>query len=179
MIAAAGNIDHAAISALVGNAFSALPVSSQSVETTKPTVNIQLEIREKDLEQAHICLGTRGYEHTHPDRHASYILNAVLGGSMSSRLFQKIREKRGLAYAVSSGLTSYRDVGSLTVYAGCDGGAVRQVIDLVVEEMETQVRSILEQVSKETGIKFKMEASQCLIFDNYCILHNRTAYEDK
>ena len=137
VIAAAGNIDHAAISELVGNAFSALPVSSQSVETTKPTVNIQLEIREKDLEQAHLCLGTRGYEHTHPDRHASYILNAVLGGSMSSRLFQKIREKRGLAYAVSSGLTSYRDVGSLTVYAGCDGGAVRQVIDLVVDEMET------------------------------------------
>ncbi len=135
VIAAAGNIDHEAIGELVGDAFSALPVSSQSIPVSAPEVDIQLEIREKDLEQAHLCLGTVGYEHTHPDRHASYILNAVLGGSMSSRLFQKIREKRGLAYAVSSSLTSYHDVGNLTVYAGCDGGAVRQVIDLVVDEM--------------------------------------------
>ena len=137
VIAAAGNIDHAAIGELVGDAFSALPVSSQSIPVSAPEVDIQLEIREKDLEQAHLCLGTAGYEHTHPDRYASYILNAVLGGSMSSRLFQKIREKRGLAYAVSSSLTSYHDVGNLTVYAGCDGGAVRQVIDLVVDEMQT------------------------------------------
>ena len=56
---------------------------------------------------------------------------------MSSRLFQNIREKRGLAYAVSSSLTAYHDVGSLTVYAGCDGAAVSQVIDLVVEEFRT------------------------------------------
>jgi predicted Zn-dependent peptidase len=146
VIAAAGNIDHAAIGELVGDAFSALPVSSQSIPVSAPGVDIQLEIREKDLEQAHLCLGTAGYEHTHPDRHASYILNAVLGGSMSSRLFQKIREKRGLAYAVSSSLTSYHDVGNLTVYAGCDGGAVRQVIDLVVDEMQTLKRHPLPTV---------------------------------
>ena len=146
VIAAAGNIDHAAIGELVGDAFSALPVSSQSIPVSAPEVDIQLEIREKDLEQAHLCLGTAGYEHTHPDRHASYILNAVLGGSMSSRLFQKIREKRGLAYAVSSSLTSYHDVGNLTVYAGCDGGAVRQVIDLVVDEMQTLKRHPLPTV---------------------------------
>ncbi len=146
VIATAGNIDHAAIGELVGDAFSALPVSSQSIPVSAPEVDIQLEIREKDLEQAHLCLGTAGYEHTHPDRHASYILNAVLGGSMSSRLFQKIREKRGLAYAVSSSLTSYHDVGNLTVYAGCDGGAVRQVIDLVVDEMQTLKRHPLPTV---------------------------------
>ena len=58
------------------------------------------QIREKDLEQSHVCLGTPAYPQAHDDRYASYVLNTVLGGSMSSRLFQNIREKRGLAYAV-------------------------------------------------------------------------------
>jgi predicted Zn-dependent peptidase len=63
------------------------------------------------------------------------VLNTLLGGSMSSRLFQNVREKRGLAYAVFSGLSAYRDAGSFTVYAGCANEAVGQVIDLVVEEL--------------------------------------------
>ena len=92
-------------------------------------------VREKDLEQSHICLGTPGYPQSHDDRYASYVLNTVLGGSMSSRLFQNIREKRGLAYAVFSGLTAYRDAGMLTVYAGCAAETVGEVVDLVVEEM--------------------------------------------
>ena len=143
VIAAAGNIDVAAMRQLIGEAFSALPVDAHRLPSSAPVVDVQLEVRDKDLEQAHICLGTSGYEQTHPDRYASYVLNVVLGGSMSSRLFQNIREKRGLAYAVSSGLTAYRDVGSLTVYAGCDGGAVSQVIDLVVEELRTMKRTAM------------------------------------
>ena len=66
---------------------------------------------------------------------SSYVLNTLLGGSMSSRLFQNIREKRGLAYAVFSGLSAYRDAGSFTVYAGCSNEAVGEVVDLVVEEL--------------------------------------------
>ena len=68
-------------------------------------------MRDKELEQSHVCLGTDGYPQNHDDRYASYILNTVLGGSMSSRLFQNMREKRGLAYAVFSGLSAYRDAG--------------------------------------------------------------------
>jgi len=98
-------------------------------------------LREKDLEQAHLCLGTRSYPQSHGDRYATYVLNTVLGGSMSSRLFQNIREKRGLAYAVSSNLTSYRDAGVLTVYVGCDGSAVAEVVDLVVEELRGLTRT--------------------------------------
>ena len=63
------------------------------------------------------------------------MLNTLLGGSMSSRLFQNVREKRGLAYAVFSGLSAYRDAGSFTIYAGCANEAVGEVIDLVVEEL--------------------------------------------
>jgi predicted Zn-dependent peptidase len=92
-------------------------------------------IRNKDLEQSHICLGTSSYQQDHDDRYSSYVLNTLLGGSMSSRLFQNVREKRGLAYAVFSGLSAYRDAGSFTVYAGCANEAVGEVVDLIVDEL--------------------------------------------
>ena len=92
-------------------------------------------IRNKELEQSHVCLGASSYPQNHDDRYSSYVLNTLLGGSMSSRLFQNVREKRGLAYAVFSGLSAYRDAGSFTIYAGCSNEAVGEVIDLVVEEL--------------------------------------------
>jgi predicted Zn-dependent peptidase len=95
----------------------------------------QVQTRTKDLEQSHICMGVGSYPQHHDDRYASYVLNTVLGGSMSSRLFQNVREKRGLAYAVFSGLAAYRDAGSLTIYAGCANDAVGEVIDVVVDEV--------------------------------------------
>jgi predicted Zn-dependent peptidase len=82
-----------------------------------------------------LCVGVSSYPQNHDDRYSSYVLNTLLGGSMSSRLFQNVREKRGLAYAVFSGLSAYRDAGSFTVYAGCSNEAVSQVIDLIVEEI--------------------------------------------
>jgi predicted Zn-dependent peptidase len=88
----------------------------------------------KELEQVHLCLGAPAYPQTHPDRYAGYILNTVLGGSMSSRLFQNIREKRGLVYSISSGVTSYSDAGSLTVYAGTGLDSVEEVVRLTREE---------------------------------------------
>ena len=97
-------------------------------------------IREKELEQSQLCLGISAYPQDHDDRYASYILNTVFGGSMSSRLFQTVREKRGLAYAVSSSLVAYRDTGALLVYAGCDAVAVAEIVDLVVAEMQRMKR---------------------------------------
>jgi hypothetical protein len=92
-------------------------------------------VRNKELEQSHLCMGVSSYPQNHDDRYASYVLNTLLGGSMSSRLFQNVREKRGLAYAVFSGLSAYRDAGSFTVYAGCSNEAVGEVVDLIVEEL--------------------------------------------
>ena len=100
-----------------------------------PQVVPKVLIRNKELEQSHLCVGVSSYPQNHDDRYSSYLLNTLLGGSMSSRLFQNVREKRGLAYAVFSGLSAYRDAGSFTVYAGCSNDAVGQVIDLVVEEL--------------------------------------------
>ena len=114
-----------------GSLASVRPGASEGV----PQVMPQVQMRTKELEQSHICMGVGSYPQHHDDRYASYVLNTVLGGSMSSRLFQNVREKRGLAYAVFSGLAAYRDAGSLTIYAGCANDAVGEVIDVVVDEV--------------------------------------------
>ena len=109
--------------------------AGEPLKDDAPKVVPKTLIRNKELEQSHICLGASSYPQDHEDRYASYVLNTLLGGSMSSRLFQNVREKRGLAYAVFSGLSAYRDAGSFTVYAGCANEAVGQVVDLIVEEL--------------------------------------------
>ena len=134
VVAVAGNLEHARVRDLVAAAFAATAAPPDPVTITPPTFQPGLVERDKDLEQSHVCIGTGGYAHDHDDRYASYVLNTVLGGSMSSRLFQSVREKHGLAYAVHSSLVSYGDSGLLTVYAGCDTAAVPEVIDLVMAE---------------------------------------------
>jgi len=135
IVSAAGNIEHARVRELVERAFAALPPAAPPFEDTVPRVVPQVLLRSKELEQSHVCLGTNSYQQNHPDRYVSYIMNTVLGGSMSSRLFQNVREKRGLAYAVFSGLSAYRDAGNITIYAGCSNDAVPEVVDLCVEEL--------------------------------------------
>jgi predicted Zn-dependent peptidase len=135
IVSAVGNLEHARIRDLVEEKFGSLASSGAPASDDAPSVVPKVMIRSKDLEQSHVCLGTSSYPQNHDDRYSSYVLNTLLGGSMSSRLFQNVREKRGLAYAVFSGLSAYRDAGSFTVYAGCANDAVEQVIDLVVEEL--------------------------------------------
>ena len=135
VIAAAGHLDHVHLRDLVARAFGDLSPHGPADETTPPQVMRGLSTRHKDIEQSHLCLGTPAYSQAHDDRFVLYVLNTILGGSMSSRLFQHIREERGLAYAVFSSITSYSDAGMLTVYAGCATDKVDQVIDLTLEEL--------------------------------------------
>jgi predicted Zn-dependent peptidase len=135
IVAAVGNIEHGRVRDLVSKTFEDLPRTSQPIADEPPRVVPNVLIRNKDLEQSHVCLGTSGYRQDHEDRYASYIVNTVLGGSMSSRLFQNVREKRGLAYAVFSGLSAYRDAGSMTIYAGCANDAVGELVDVVIGEL--------------------------------------------
>jgi predicted Zn-dependent peptidase len=137
IVSAVGNLEHARVRELVEEKFGSLNSGGVTLGEDAPTVVPKVLIRNKELEQSHLCLGTSSYPQNHDDRYSSYVLNTLLGGSMSSRLFQNVREKRGLAYAVFSGLSAYRDAGSLTVYAGCANEAVGEVIDLVVEELRT------------------------------------------
>jgi predicted Zn-dependent peptidase len=135
IISAVGNLEHDRVRDLVGERFASLPTTGEPIREQAPTVDPKILIRNKELEQSHVCLGASSYPQNHDDRYSSYVLNTLLGGSMSSRLFQNVREKRGLAYAVFSGLSAYRDAGSFTIYAGCSNEAVGEVIDLVVEEL--------------------------------------------
>jgi len=135
IVSAVGNVEHARVRELVQEKFGSLSSAGEPAIEDTPQVARKILIRNKELEQSHVCLGVGSYAQNHDDRYASYVLNTLLGGSMSSRLFQNVREKRGLAYAVFSGLSAYRDAGSFTIYAGCSNEAVGEVIDLVVEEM--------------------------------------------
>jgi predicted Zn-dependent peptidase len=135
IVSAVGNLEHARVRTLVEEKFGSLAASGEALEEQAPTVAPKILVRNKELEQSHLCIGTSSYPQNHDDRYSSYVLNTLLGGSMSSRLFQNVREKRGLAYAVFSGLSAYRDAGSFTIYAGCANDAVDQVVDLVVEEL--------------------------------------------
>src|SRR5438874_1899800 len=135
IVSAVGNLEHARVRELVEKKFGAVPKTGEIVHEQPPTVAPKILVRNKELEQSHLCLGASSYPQNHDDRYSSYVLNTLLGGSMSSRLFQNVREKRGLAYAVFSGLSAYRDAGSFTIYAGCSNEAVPEVIDLVVEEL--------------------------------------------
>ncbi|MPY88719.1 MAG: insulinase family protein [Luteitalea sp.] len=135
ILAAAGNLQHEVIRDQMERAFADLRADGNAWNDGVPRIAPRLMARQKDLEQSHVCVGTVGYPQVHDDRFACYLLNIVLGGSMSSRLFQNIREKRGLAYSVFSGLSAYRDAGLLTIYAGCASDTVAEVLDLVVEEL--------------------------------------------
>ena len=135
IVSAVGNLEHDRVRELVQEKFGSLARTGEAAVEETPQVARKILIRNKELEQSHLCLGVGSYAQDHDDRYASYVLNTLLGGSMSSRLFQNVREKRGLAYAVFSGLSAYRDAGSFTIYAGCSNEAVGEVIDLCVEEL--------------------------------------------
>jgi len=136
LIAAAGHLEHRDTAKLVRRHFGELrhgrtPADGRSPRTAARTVTRS----KRELEQVHICLGTRAYPQAHPDRYVGYVLNTVLGGSMSSRLFQNVREKRGLVYSISSGVAAYSDAGILSVYAGTNRESAGEVVRLTLEEV--------------------------------------------
>jgi predicted Zn-dependent peptidase len=135
IVSAVGNLEHDRVRALVEEKFGSLTEPGEAAVDEVPRVVPKVLVRNKELEQSHLCMGVSSYPQNHDDRYSSYVLNTLLGGSMSSRLFQNVREKRGLAYAVFSGLSAYRDAGTFTVYAGCANEAVGEVLDLIVEEL--------------------------------------------
>jgi predicted Zn-dependent peptidase len=135
LISAAGHLDHKATSELIHRHFGGLAAGGAGTNGGPPRPASRIVTRsKKELEQVHLCLAAPAFAQTHPDRYAVYVMNTVLGGSMSSRLFQNVREKRGLVYSISSGVTSYSDAGVLTVYAGTSLDSVDEVVRLTLEE---------------------------------------------
>jgi len=147
VIAAAGHLDHKRTLALVKERFGGLSkgVTPRNGPAPKPVPGIVARSK-KELEQVHLALGRPAYPQGHKNRYAAYILNTILGGSMSSRLFQNVREKRGLVYSISSGVTAYSDAGCLTIYAGTSVESMDEVIRLTVDELR---RFRMEKVPEE------------------------------
>src|SRR5262249_20462402 len=135
LLTAAGNITHAQALALVEKELGHLKPALTKEEDSAPAAAAPILIeKKKDLEQVHLCVGVPSLPIAHERRFGVAVLNNLLGGGMSSRLFQNIREKRGLAYAVFSEITPYSDAGMLTVYAGTAKETVGQVLDLPIAE---------------------------------------------
>lgn len=137
VIAIAGNFEQASLERLVRRYFGQPRASKKpGVRTRRPAeVSGGVLVKRKPLEQVHLCLGLKGIAAGHKDRYAAYALNSVLGGSVSSRLFQEVREKRGLVYSIYSFLSGYSDVGTITVYAGTRAKEVPRVVELVCREI--------------------------------------------
>jgi predicted Zn-dependent peptidase len=129
----AGNLEHEEVLRLAECHFALPPPRDNDLSQEKPAPHKGLEIHLKELEQVHLCLGTLGYPYADERRHGYHVLNTLLGGGMSSRLFQEIRERRGLAYSVYSFQSSYCDSGLLGVYAGIGRDSVLEVVQLLVQ----------------------------------------------
>jgi predicted Zn-dependent peptidase len=142
VITAAGNVTHQQVMDLIQREFGDLRSNDVLEDHTPPRTDAPLHVEgKKELEQVHLCVGVPSLPIAHERRFGIAVLNNLLGGGMSSRLFQNIREKRGLAYAVFSEITPYSDAGMLTVYAGTAKETVGQVLDLTIAEFRSMKES--------------------------------------
>ncbi len=135
ILSAAGNIDHDALLGYFQPLFESIESAPETYPRTMPDIQGGVLCHYKETEQIHICLGGKAPHLSSDLRFAGAILNTILGGSMSSRLFQEIREKRGLAYSVYSFLSAYIDTGLLGVYVGTSPKEVNSVLELVNKEI--------------------------------------------
>jgi len=135
VVAAAGDVDHQAFVDLVGPSLDAMPARENKRSYRKPEVATGLKVTQKKLEQVHFCLGTPFTSSLDDRRYAGAVLNTILGGNMSSRLYQEIREKRGLAYVIFSFLVTYMDTGLLGVYAGVSREDTAEAVRLTLVEL--------------------------------------------
>ena len=135
IVSAAGNLNHHNFVKLIKERFAGLDRVPNGFHLAAPAVTPRIVTRnKKSLEQVQLCLGVPSHSISHEKRYVSYVLNTVLGGGMSSRLFQKIREEQGLVYSIYSDLNPYRDTGCLAVYAGTSLESTRKVVESVMAE---------------------------------------------
>jgi predicted Zn-dependent peptidase len=156
IITAAGKVDHEELLRLFRDMCDRVPAGARKKVTNRPRYSKKVAVIEKELEQVHFCLGFKGLPQDHEDRYAAHVLNTVLGGSMSSRLFQEVREKQGLAYAIYSYMAAHSDAGALTVYAGTSHERLAEVIEITLREfrrLKTEPVSRIEVDSAKEQLK--------------------------
>ena len=151
ILTAAGNLEHDVLVEMVSKTFGASAGNFRKPETPLPVFSARASALEKELEQVHILIGAPAPSAASSNRYTCLLLNSVLGGSMSSRLFQEVREKRGLAYEIQSYLALYTDVGLLGVYAGTDTEKVPNVIDIILDAFSRFKDILLEDKEIHTA----------------------------
>ncbi len=165
VVACAGNIDEDWIEGFVTEALGGIERKSVDMPPVTSGFKPGLHVHQKDIAETHICLGIEGIPQNSPDRYAALLVNTVLGGGISSRLFQEIREKRGLAYSVYSFLSSYSDTGVWALYAGTAKENVNKVIETAAGEMlnlpDTMGSDELERAKRQlkSTVMFGLESS--------------------
>jgi len=137
VVTAVGNIEHDRLVDLARPAFEAIQSGNPIPARGIPQGHFNVGIHPKDLEQVHICLNTRGLSTTDPRRFVSSLMNTILGGNMSSRLFQQIREQRGLAYSVYSFVSSFVETGMSGAYAGVDPDNAFETVELILNTLQS------------------------------------------
>jgi predicted Zn-dependent peptidase len=140
VVAAAGNVDHEALCETLESAFEGRSGRKTLRSGTPPQPNRGVNVFRRPTEQAHIVIGTEGLPRSHDDRHVLGVIDTVLGGGMSSRLFQEVREKRGLAYSVYSYRSLFADTGTFAVYAGTTPQNAETVVELILKEIDQLTR---------------------------------------
>jgi predicted Zn-dependent peptidase len=156
VISCAGNIKHEQVVEKLRAAFEHLPKANGPRTYAAPRPFTEAVCRQKDTEQVHLCVGTEGLRLSDDDAYVMQVINTVLGGGLSSRLFQKIREDRGLVYTVFSYHSSYHDTGLFCVYAGLSSANVNQVLEIVMDELnELKLNGIGEAELKRTKDQLK------------------------
>lgn len=156
IIAVAGNVTHSEVMEVLARCFSGFAGKSEPNREEKPVFKQESTVRRKPTEQVHICIGTKGVGQIDKAVYPLYIINNIIGGSASSRLFQSIREEKGLAYSIYSYQSSYRDAGLFTIYAGMSPDCTAEVFRLTLKVLrQLQFRGISETELAKTKEQLK------------------------
>lgn len=140
VLSIAGRITEKRAIELATRLFASIPKGRPNNGTSKPVTDHGVVKKHKEtLAQTHLCLGAPGPSSTHADRFAGHVLGTILGGSISSRLFQNVREKRGLVYSISAGLSGFMDTGSMSIYAATSKERIDKVLSLIGDEVKKLV----------------------------------------
>ena len=145
VISCAGNFEYESIISILNKSFGSLRRGSEPEKGPTSHFQSKVEVFHKELSEAHVCFGVEGIPQTSEDRYSLFALNTIFGAGVSSRLFQEIREKRGLAYSIYSFVSSYYDTGIWGVYAGVSRKRVGEVAELIIKEMH-DLKSTLTEV---------------------------------
>jgi len=148
IIACAGNFEPESLLVILNKNLGSLRRGSEPVKDTHPLFNSRVEVFHKELSEAHVCMGVEGIPQASEKRYSLSVLNTILGAGVSSRLFQEIREKRGLTYSIYSFVSSYFDTGIWGIYAGVGRKRVRELVELILEETNN-LRDTLTEVELE------------------------------